>query len=58
MRSPRGYRLMSHTAARILAWFAKEGWLKRLPGPLAGWTACRDFPAPAKRSFRDQWPDL
>ncbi len=58
MRSPRGYRLMTRLAARVLSWFATEGWLKRLPGPLAGWTACRDFPAPAKRSFRDQWREL
>ncbi|MBI3866573.1 MAG: iron-sulfur cluster-binding protein [Planctomycetia bacterium] len=55
MRSPFWYRLMTRTAARVLPWFARDGWLTRLPGPLAGWTACRDFPAPAKKSFRDQW---
>jgi L-lactate dehydrogenase complex protein LldF len=58
MRSPRGYHVMTRLAARILPWFARDGWLQRLPGPLSGWTACRDFPAPAKRSFRDQWRDL
>src|SRR5262245_29506654 len=58
MRSPRGYRLMARTAARILAWFAKEGWLARLPGALSGWRACRGFPAPARRSFRDQWKEI
>jgi len=58
MRSPRWYRLMTRTAARVLPWFARDGWLRRLPGPLAGWTSCRDFPAPAKRSFHDQWRDL
>jgi L-lactate dehydrogenase complex protein LldF len=55
MRSTFWYRLLTRTAARVLPWFAKDGWLTRLPGPLAGWTACRDFPAPAKRFFRDHW---
>jgi L-lactate dehydrogenase complex protein LldF len=58
MRSPFWYRLLTRTAARVLPWFGKNGWLTRLPGPLAGWTACRDFPAPAKKSFRDQWREL
>jgi L-lactate dehydrogenase complex protein LldF len=58
MRSPGWYRFLTRTAARVLPWFAKDGWLARLPGPLSGWTACRDFPAPARRSFRDQWRDL
>jgi L-lactate dehydrogenase complex protein LldF len=58
MRSPFWYRLLGRTAARVLPWFAREGWLSRLPGPLAGWTACRDFPVPAGKSFRDRWRDL
>lgn len=58
MRSPFWYRLMTRTASRVLPWFARNGWLARLPGPLSGWTKCRDFPAPAKKSFRDQWPNL
>jgi L-lactate dehydrogenase complex protein LldF len=58
MRSPRWYQMMTRTAARVLPWFARDGWLRRLPGPLSGWTSCRDFPAPAKRSFHDQWRDL
>jgi L-lactate dehydrogenase complex protein LldF len=58
MRSPGWYRLMTRTAARVLPWFARDGWLARLPGPLSGWTSCRDFPAPARRSFHDLWRDL
>lgn len=41
-------------------WFAgsKDGWIKKMPGPAAGWTKHRDFPAVAKRSFRDLWKTL
>jgi L-lactate dehydrogenase complex protein LldF len=47
------YRL----ALRLSRWMfrGKNGWLNRLPGPGAAWTIDRDFPAPAARSFRDQW---
>jgi L-lactate dehydrogenase complex protein LldF len=58
LRSPFWFRVMTRATARIMAWFAKDGWVKRLPGPLAGWTSCRDFPAPAKKSFRDQWREI
>ncbi|MGQ0634047.1 MAG: LutB/LldF family L-lactate oxidation iron-sulfur protein [Planctomycetaceae bacterium] len=58
MRSPLLYRLMTRLASRALPWFARDGWLGRLPGPLAGWTSCRDFPAPAKRTFHERWREL
>ena len=43
---------LSGRATQILA---KEDWINKLPGPLASWTNSRDFPAFAKKSFRDRW---
>ena len=37
---------------------ARQGWVEKLPGPLAGWTAHRDFPVPARETFRDRWAEL
>jgi L-lactate dehydrogenase complex protein LldF len=56
MRSPRLYRLGSWLASRAIGrWFARRGWLSRMPGQLQGWTRSRDFPAPARQRFRDWW---
>jgi len=58
LRRPWLYRL----SLRLARWFlrprAKDGWLRSLPGPGAGWTGVRDFPAPAARSFRQRWSEL
>ncbi len=50
------YRLFTWLASRTVG-RAKRGepWLKQLPGQLGGWTAKRDFPAPAAERFRDWW---
>ena len=42
---------LSRIASRLLA---SRGWLTRLPPPLSGWTAHRDFPAFASQSFSEQ----
>lgn len=56
MRSPTLYRLGTWLATRTVGrWNAAAGWLRRLPGGLRGWTATRDFPAPAPERFRDWW---
>jgi L-lactate dehydrogenase complex protein LldF len=52
------YRTALHLARLTLRPLAKDGWLERLPGPGGGWTASRDFPAPAARSFRQRWKEL
>jgi L-lactate dehydrogenase complex protein LldF len=52
------YRVALRGARLFLRPFAKDGWLQRLPGAGSGWTAARDFPAPATRSFRERWKEL
>lgn len=38
-----------------LSFFEKDGVISKGPGPLKGWTEIREFPKPAKQSFRDWW---
>jgi L-lactate dehydrogenase complex protein LldF len=58
LRRPWLYRLSLRLARIALRPFAKDGWLRRLPGPGSGWTQARDFPAPAARYFRERWREL
>jgi L-lactate dehydrogenase complex protein LldF len=57
-RRPWLYRLALRAARLVLRPLADGGWLRKLPGPGAAWTGLRDFPAPAARSFREQWKGL
>jgi L-lactate dehydrogenase complex protein LldF len=54
MRRPWLYRLATWLATRGGRW-RRSRWIRRLPGPLSGWTQSRDFPAPAQQRFRDWW---
>lgn len=51
--SPGRFRL----AGRLASLFTRLLRLKRLPGPLRGWSEYRDNPSFAPRSFRDRWND-
>jgi L-lactate dehydrogenase complex protein LldF len=55
LRRPWLYRLATRVARAALRPLASNGWLSRLPGPGSGWTGVRDFPAPARRTFREMW---
>ncbi len=52
------YRWVLRFTRFFLRFGAKGGWLRRMPGPGAGWTEARDFPAPSARSFRERWPEI
>jgi L-lactate dehydrogenase complex protein LldF len=54
-RHPALFHLAGRLGRRLLAWRARDGWVRDLPGPLAGWTAQRDFPLPAARTFQELW---
>jgi L-lactate dehydrogenase complex protein LldF len=58
LRRPWLYRLALRAARWYVRPAARGGWLRRLPGPGAGWTRDRDFPAPARRAFRERWNEL
>ncbi|MCG3209319.1 MAG: Lactate utilization protein B [Anaerolineae bacterium] len=42
----------ARTAAGVVA---RDGWIRRMPGPLGAWTGTRDFPALAAESFQERW---
>jgi L-lactate dehydrogenase complex protein LldF len=49
---PRLYRLATAAAVRALRLLRRGGWIRSLP-LAGGWTAHRDFPAPAGRTFME-----
>jgi L-lactate dehydrogenase complex protein LldF len=52
---PALYRIATRAARVVLRLVARDGWLRRLPGPGAGWTSVRDLKAPAAATFQDRW---
>ncbi|MFC7319769.1 LutB/LldF family L-lactate oxidation iron-sulfur protein [Halobacillus campisalis] len=46
------YKLSTKMAHTALSPWTTDDYIEKGPGPLKGWTDSRDFPAPAKQSFR------
>ncbi|HEX6989764.1 MAG TPA: lactate utilization protein LutB domain-containing protein, partial [Bacillota bacterium] len=57
-RRPWAYRWAARAAAVLQEPLLDDGVLRRGPGPLAAWTAGRDFPPVARRTFRERWRAL
>jgi L-lactate dehydrogenase complex protein LldF len=58
LSSPRAFRLAT-TAGRLLQRpFMRQGRLSRLPLVFGQWTAARDLPPIARRTFSERWKDL
>jgi L-lactate dehydrogenase complex protein LldF len=51
--SPKLYKIGSKAAPTMMGPLAKEGKIKKGPGPIKPWTDIRDFPEPSKQSFRE-----
>ena len=54
-KHPALFRAAARLGRGLLALKARDGWVREMPGPLAGWTAHRDFPLPAAKSFQELW---
>ncbi len=55
MGHPRLFELAGMAAQALLPSGGDGRWIRSLPGPLRAWTATRDFPPPASKSFRQMW---
>lgn len=56
-RRPWLYNLSQQAESWATNLLAQDGWLTKLPGPLAGWTKYRPLPALAKKTFLQQWAE-
>lgn len=52
---PVAYRVVSRLARLALRAGARDGWIRRAPGPASAWTSSRDLRAPSARSFQSAW---
>jgi L-lactate dehydrogenase complex protein LldF len=52
---PKAFRGAQILAARATRLLARDGWIRKLPGHLSGWTRQRDFPAFASETFMQRW---
>lgn len=52
---PSRWRRARRLSRLVAAPFSRSGWIRRLPGPGAGWTRYRDLRRPAKESFSEWW---
>ncbi|MEO7191880.1 MAG: LutB/LldF family L-lactate oxidation iron-sulfur protein [Vicinamibacterales bacterium] len=52
---PTLFRVAGNLAARATRLIAREGWVRRLPFHMAGWTQSRDFPVMPAESFQARW---
>jgi len=52
---PALYRLAARAGHVLQQPFVQDGRIRSLPGPLAGWTAFRDFPPLAAHTFHERW---
>ncbi len=55
LRSPARLGLAQRAASASRWVVGRNGRIRRLPGPLKGWTDTRDAPAPPEESFRAWW---
>ncbi|KMK75733.1 LutB/LldF family L-lactate oxidation iron-sulfur protein [Alkalihalobacillus pseudalcaliphilus] len=51
--SPKFFSSASKFAPTVMGPFSKDGKISKGPGPVKPWTDIRDFPEPAKQSFRN-----
>ncbi|MCM3340194.1 LutB/LldF family L-lactate oxidation iron-sulfur protein [Paenibacillus sp. MER TA 81-3] len=52
------YRMAGKAAYYGQKPLVRDGVIRKAPGPAAGWTKSRTFPAIPKQSFRDSWAEL
>jgi L-lactate dehydrogenase complex protein LldF len=58
MMSPRLFRLATRVGRGLQGPFVRDGRLRGLPFFLARWTASRDLPPVAARTFRERWDTM